>query len=55
MNYIFLDMEWNQPNGKANTVMSTVPLHGEIIRIGAVKSADGTTHSDKFYSCVIPR
>lgn len=55
MNYIFLDMEWNQPNGKANTVMSTVPLHGEIIRIGAVKSADGTTLSDKFYSCVIPR
>lgn len=55
MNYIFLDMEWNQPNGKANTVMSTVPLHGEIIRIGAVKSADGTTLSDKFYSCIIPR
>lgn len=55
MNYIFLDMEWNQPNGKANTVMSTVPLHGEIIRIGAVRSADGKNLSDKFYSCVIPK
>lgn len=55
MNYIFLDMEWNQPCGKANTVQSPVPLHGEIIRIGAVNVTESGELSDRYHICVIPK
>lgn len=37
MNYIVLDMEWNQPLSPEVTVRKPVILRGEIIRIGAVR------------------
>lgn len=37
MNYIILDMEWNQALGRTQMVQSPVLLRGEIIQIGAVK------------------
>ena len=48
-------MEWNQPNGKSNTVTEPVPLHGEIIRIGAVKISEDMQETDRIHVCVIPK
>lgn len=48
-------MEWNQPRGKSNTVTEPVPLHGEIIRIGAVKIDEKMQETDRFHCCVIPK
>ena len=48
-------MEWNQPSGKANTITEPVPLHGEIIRIGAVKINENMQETDRFHCCVIPK
>lgn len=48
-------MEWNQPSGKSNTVTEPVPLHGEIIRIGAVKVNENMQETDRFHCCVIPK
>ncbi len=55
MNYIFLDLEWNQPFGKAEIVTRSVPLYGEIIRIGAVKLDEAMNETDRFQGCVIPK
>lgn len=55
MNYIFLDMEWNQPSGKAEMITSPVSFIGEIIRIGAVKVNEDMTPCDTFRCSVIPR
>ena len=37
MNYIVLDLEWNQPRYYGETVREPVYLTGEIVQIGAVK------------------
>ena len=37
MNYIVLDLEWNQPRYYGETVESPVHLTGEIVQIGAVR------------------
>ena len=37
MNYIVLDLEWNQPTSRNRLVTDPVKLHGEIIQIGAVR------------------
>ncbi len=37
MNYIILDMEWNQAFDHTKVIQSPVILHGEVIQIGAVK------------------
>ena len=37
MEYIILDMEWNQPISKSQYIKEPVNLVGEIIQIGAVK------------------
>ena len=37
MNYIVLDLEWNQPRYFRETIENPVHLNGEIIQIGAVK------------------
>ena len=37
MNYIVMDLEWNQPAGYADMVKNPVFLTGELIQIGAVK------------------
>lgn len=54
MNCIFLDLEWNQPCGRANMVSEPVLLHGEIIRIGAVRLTEDGELSDHYHICVIP-
>lgn len=51
MNYIVLDMEWNQPLSPGQTVRTPVILHGEIIRIGAVK----LNNFERFSCSVKPR
>lgn len=48
-------MEWNQPRGKVNTVTEPVPLHGEIIRIGAVKLSEDLKEISRHHGCVIPK
>lgn len=55
MNYIIIDMEWNQPSKKEDTVTEPVPLYGEIIRIGAVKLDSGLDEKDRFHCCVLPK
>ena len=37
MNYIVLDLEWNQAVTKEKVIRKPFPLHGEIIQIGAIK------------------
>lgn len=37
MDYIVLDMEWNQPFSAKHMVKTPVLLHGEVVQIGAVK------------------
>ena len=44
MNYIVLDMEWNQANSYAEMVKDPIMLTGEIVQIGAVK-LDETFHA----------
>ena len=54
MNYIILDMEWNQPLCKARTVLTPVYLRGEIVQIGAVKLDDTFQLTDTFKIGVRP-
>lgn len=55
LNYIFLDLEWNQPWGKANMITEPVLLHGEIIRIGAVKTDSSLNEISRWHGFVIPK
>lgn len=48
-------MEWNQPRKRSETVTSPVPLHGEIIRIGAVKINGDMQETDRIHYCIIPK
>lgn len=53
MNYIVLDLEWNQsPNGKEDSV-DHLPF--EIIEIGAVKLDDKLNQTGEFHSLIKPR
>lgn len=53
MNYIVLDLEWNQsPNGKEGEVKS-IPF--EIIEIGAVKLSEKREILDEFHELVLPQ
>lgn len=57
MNYIVLDMEWNQPWPGSPSAKKTlsVPIRGEIIQIGAVRmTADGHP-ADEFQVMVAPK
>lgn len=40
MNYIIMDLEWNQAVSAARMIRKPVMLHGEIIQIGAIKTDD---------------
>ena len=42
MNYIVLDLEWNQAMSSDSAIFKKLPIHlrGEIIEIGAVKLND---------------
>ena len=37
MEYVILDLEWNQPVSRSRMVKSPIRLSGEIIQMGAVK------------------
>ncbi len=55
MNYIIMDMEWNQALGKTQMVQSPVLLRGEIIQIGAVKTDENFNFLDKVKINVRPK
>ncbi len=55
MNLIILDMEWNQPIGKKNMITRPVPLTGEVIRIGAVRTDESMKELSRFNMCVRPK
>ncbi len=55
MNYIVLDMEWNQALDKAHVVQSPVILRGEVIQIGAVKTDENFNLLDKLKINIAPK
>lgn len=55
MNYIILDMEWNQALSNAQMIRNPVMLYGEIIQIGAIKVNDRFEYLDKIKINVRPR
>lgn len=55
MNYIIMDLEWNQAVCPAKLVRTPVLLHGEIIQIGAVKTDDKFNLIDKIKINVRPK
>lgn len=54
MNYIILDLEWNQAISVARMIRKPVMLHGEIIQIGAVKTDENFNLQDKIRLSVRP-
>lgn len=57
MQYIVLDMEWNQPWPGSYAAQKVLPvqIHGEIIQIGAVRLLDNGTVADEFQVLVRPK
>jgi len=55
MNYIVLDLEWNQPFSMKSMVKKPVMLRGEIIQIGAVKLDENYHILDTFKIMVAPK
>lgn len=55
MNYIVLDMEWNQPYCLKKRINTPVVLHGEIVQIGAVKLDESCSILDSFKIMVCPK
>ena len=55
MNYIVLDLEWNQPVSAKSMVRTPVSLYGEIIQIGAVKLNENYHILDTFKIMVAPK
>lgn len=55
MNYIVLDLEWNQPVSAKCMVRTPVFLYGEIIQIGAVKLDENYHILDTFKIMVAPK
>ena len=54
MNYIMLDLEWNQPFKKEQALKKPVKLNGEIIQIGAVKTDENFNIIDTFKILIEP-
>lgn len=54
MNYIVLDMEWNQPFSKKKKMVGGIFLKGEIIQVGAVKLDESFNVVDSFNQSVKP-
>ena len=56
MNYIVLDMEWNQPWPGSPSAKKVLPvqIRGEIIQIGAVRLRDGQV-ADEFQVMILPK
>lgn len=55
MNYIILDMEWNQALDRAHVVQSPVVLRGEVIQIGAVKTDESFNFIDRLKINIAPK
>lgn len=55
MNYIVLDMEWNQPFTFERMIKEPVMLYGEIVQIGAVKLDENYHIVDTFKIMVAPK
>ena len=57
MNYIVLDMEWNQPwpGSPSSRKVLPVQIRGEIIQIGAVRVTEDQTVADEFQVMVKPK
>lgn len=55
MYYIIMDLEWNQPLTREQTIQSPVPLHGEIIQIGAIKTDESFNFIEKIKISVCPK
>ena len=56
MNYIVVDLEWNQAMSSKSSVFNKLPIHlrGEIIEIGAVKLNDDMSLGEEFTIDVKP-
>ncbi len=55
MNYIVLDLEWNQPTSRNKLVTDPVKLYGEIIQIGAVRFDESFNMLDDISIAVSPK
>ena len=55
MNYIVLDLEWNQPFSSKTAIRTPVFLKGEIVQIGAVKLNERFDIIDKFKLMIRPQ
>lgn len=55
MNYVVLDMEWNQPTDPQKIVKEPAVLHGEVVQIGAVKLDGECNVLDTFNVMVTPK
>lgn len=55
MNYIVMDLEWNQASTYADIVKNPVFLTGEIIQIGAVKLNQDFKAIDSFNKRIVPQ
>ena len=57
MNYIVLDMEWNQPWPGSPSSRKVLPVHirGEIIQIGAVRVTEDQLVTDEFQVMIRPK
>lgn len=57
MNYIVLDMEWNQPwpGSPSSKKVLPVSIRGEIIQIGAVRLTPEGAPADEFQVMITPK
>ena len=57
MNYIVMDMEWNQPWPGSPSAKKVLPvqIRGEIIQIGAVRVTEGQQVADEFQLLIKPK
>ena len=57
MDYIVLDMEWNQPWPGSPSAKKVLPvqIRGEIIQIGAVRLTEDLTVADEFQVLIRPK
>ncbi len=55
MDYIVLDMEWNQPWPGSPSARKMLPIRGEIIQIGAVRITQDRQLADEFQVLIRPK
>ncbi len=55
MNYIVLDLEWNQPTARNKLIREPITVYGEIIQIGAVKFDPDFNAIDDISIAVCPK